>query len=119
MLDVCFSDSLVTVILYHLPVFLDMHIGTQSVLQSYHVANKFPFNWIKKQWAEGFHVTAMATSRRQWAVVSSNGTRFTNQVLVYSPPFMRLPDYSSFQDFPLKCLEPEVFALIQFIALNF
>ncbi|XP_056166945.1 casein kinase 1-like protein HD16 [Syzygium oleosum] len=58
-----------------------MSMGTQSVQQAYRVTSTFPFKWIKEKWAEGLHVTAMATSRRRWAVVVSDGTGFTDQAV--------------------------------------
>ena len=39
-----------------------MSKGSKFTQQSYKVAEAFPFEWIKKKWREGFHVTAMATS---------------------------------------------------------
>jgi len=86
--------------------FLDKHTGTWNIQQSCCVFEILPFKWIKKKWAEGLYVTAIATSGSQWAVVSTKGTRFTDQVLL-SSPFLLLPNYSSFQEFPWKCLEPE------------
>ncbi|XP_056166537.1 casein kinase 1-like protein HD16 [Syzygium oleosum] len=56
-------------------------VGMKSIRQSYRVTSKFPFKLIKKMWAEGFHVTAMATAGSQWVVVLSSGTRFTNQAV--------------------------------------
>ncbi|KAI6680002.1 hypothetical protein NL676_033883 [Syzygium grande] len=58
-----------------------MSMGTQSVQQAYRVTSTFPFKWIKEKWAEGLHVTAMATSRRRWAVVVSDGAGFTEQAV--------------------------------------
>ncbi|KAI6679998.1 hypothetical protein NL676_033879 [Syzygium grande] len=43
-------------------------VGMKSIRQSSRVTSKFPFKLIKKKWAEGFHVTAMATAGSQWAV---------------------------------------------------
>lgn len=42
--------------------------------------DSFPFEWIKKKWREAFHVTAMATSGTQWAVVMSRGAGYLDQV---------------------------------------
>lgn len=39
-----------------------MSKGTKFTQQSYKVSESFPFEWIKKKWREGFHVTAMTTS---------------------------------------------------------
>ncbi|XP_048134120.1 casein kinase 1-like protein HD16 [Rhodamnia argentea] len=61
--------------------FLDIQKGTQNIRQSCCVLETFPFEWIKKKWAEGFYVTAIATSGDQWAVVCSKGTRFTDQAV--------------------------------------
>lgn len=44
------------------------------------LADSFPFEWIKKKWREAFHVTAMATSGTQWAVVMSRGAGYLDQV---------------------------------------
>jgi hypothetical protein len=44
-------------------------------------ADSFPFEWIKKKWREAFHVTAMATSGTQWAVVMSRGAGYLDQVV--------------------------------------
>lgn len=44
------------------------------------VSDTFPFEWIKKKWKEGFHVTSIATAGSQWAVVMSRGTSYLNQV---------------------------------------
>ena len=43
------------------------------------VAEHFPYEWIKKKWRDGFHVTAMATAREQWAVVMSRNAGFADQ----------------------------------------
>ena len=43
------------------------------------VSDSFPFEWIKKKWREGFHVTAMATAGPQWAVVMSRNAGFQAQ----------------------------------------
>ncbi|KAF8023217.1 hypothetical protein BT93_F0657 [Corymbia citriodora subsp. variegata] len=61
--------------------FFDEHLGTWNVRQSCCVFHILPFKWIKKKWAEGLYVTAIATSGRQWAVVSTKGTRFTDQAV--------------------------------------
>lgn len=119
MLNCYFDDCLVTLYFTIYQFVLDMHIGPQRYWQAYRVASPFPFDWITKKWAEGLRVTSMATSRRNWAVVVSKGTVFTDQVLLSYSPLQRLADYSSFQNFPLKCLEPEDFDLIWFLALNF
>ena len=34
-----------------------MSRGTTYTQQSYKVADSFPFEWIKKKWREGFHIT--------------------------------------------------------------
>ena len=39
-----------------------MSKGTKFTQQSYKVSEAFPYEWIKKKWREGFHVTSMATS---------------------------------------------------------
>lgn len=57
-----------------------MSKGTKFTQQSYKVSDSFPFEWIKKKWREAFHVTAMATSGTQWAVVMSRGAGFLDQV---------------------------------------
>ena len=43
------------------------------------VSDSFPFEWIKKKWREGFHVTAMATAGPKWAVVMSRNSGFQAQ----------------------------------------
>ncbi len=43
------------------------------------MSDSFPFEWIKKKWREGFHVTAMATAGPQWAVVMSRNAGFQAQ----------------------------------------
>ncbi|KAK3438356.1 hypothetical protein EUGRSUZ_C02978 [Eucalyptus grandis] len=58
-----------------------MSKGTWNIQQSCCVFEIFPFKWIKKKWAEGLYVTAIATSGSQWAVVSTKGTRFTDQAI--------------------------------------
>jgi hypothetical protein len=44
------------------------------------VSDNFPYEWIKKKWREGFHVTAMATAAAQWAVVMSRNAGYSDQV---------------------------------------
>ena len=46
---------------------------------AWQVSDSFPFEWIKKKWREGFHVTAMATAGPQWAVVMSRNAGFQAQ----------------------------------------
>ncbi|KAI6668910.1 hypothetical protein NL676_003795 [Syzygium grande] len=58
-----------------------MSKGTRYLRQHLEVSDTFPFEWIKRQWAEGFHVTTMASSGSKWAVVTSNGSGFSHQVV--------------------------------------
>ncbi len=44
------------------------------------MSDNFPYEWIKKKWREGFHVTAMATAASQWAVVMSRNAGYSDQV---------------------------------------
>lgn len=44
------------------------------------VDGAFPYEWIRKKWREGFHVTSLATAGKnpgtqQWAVVMSRDCR--------------------------------------------
>ena len=85
-----------------------MSKGTRFTQQSYKVSDIFPFEWIKKKWREGFHISAMATgghpSRQpavspqpavcpwQWAIVMSRTTGWADQVraLLGMPVRMRM-----------------------------
>ncbi|XP_071693630.1 casein kinase 1-like protein HD16 isoform X2 [Rutidosis leptorrhynchoides] len=62
-----------------------MSMGTQYIQQSYKVSESFPFKWINKKWKEGYHVTAMATAGSKWAIVTSRGAGFTEQICVCDP----------------------------------
>ena len=73
-----------------------MSKGTRFTQQSYKVSDIFPFEWIKKKWREGFHISAMATGGHpnrppvvsppaavcpwQWAIVMSRTTGWADQV---------------------------------------
>lgn len=73
-----------------------MSKGTRFTQQSYKVSDIFPFEWIKKKWREGFHISAMATGGHpgrvpasysqsavcpwQWAIVMSRTTGYADQV---------------------------------------
>jgi len=62
-----------------------MSKGTKFTQQSYKVADTFPFEWIKKKWKEGFHITGLATGggekTPQWAVVMSRAAGFSDQCI--------------------------------------
>ena len=62
-----------------------MSKGTKFTQQSYKVADTFPFEWIKKKWKEGFHITSLATGggekNPQWAVVMSRSAGFQDQCI--------------------------------------
>lgn len=62
-----------------------MSKGTKFTQQSYKVAETFPFEWIKKKWKEGFHITSLATGggdkSPQWAVVMSRSAGFNEQCI--------------------------------------
>ena len=62
-----------------------MSKGTKFTQQSYKVADTFPFEWIKKKWKEGFHITSLATGggekSPQWAVVMSRTAGFSEQCI--------------------------------------
>ena len=62
-----------------------MSKGTKFTQQSYKVADTFPFEWIKKKWKEGFHITSLATGggekTPQWAVVMSRSAGFSDQCI--------------------------------------
>ncbi|XP_010051251.2 casein kinase 1-like protein HD16 [Eucalyptus grandis] len=58
-----------------------MSKGPQNCRQSYHVANTFPYGLIKRKWARGTYVTAMATVGGNWVVIMSSATGFVHQVV--------------------------------------
>ncbi|CAK0753731.1 hypothetical protein CVIRNUC_002242 [Coccomyxa viridis] len=59
--------------------------GTRWQQQSYKVDDKFPYDWVKRKWAEKFAVTSIATTMKggkpQWAVIMSRGSKYTKQVI--------------------------------------
>ncbi|CAG9463936.1 unnamed protein product [Pedinophyceae sp. YPF-701] len=56
-----------------------MSRGTRYTQQSYKISDTFPYEWIKKKWREGFHVTSMGTHGATWAVVMSRNAGFYDQ----------------------------------------
>ena len=44
--------------------------GTRWQQQSYKVDDKFPYDWVKRKWAEKFAITSIATSKKGGEPVS-------------------------------------------------
>ncbi|KAF8023216.1 hypothetical protein BT93_F0656 [Corymbia citriodora subsp. variegata] len=58
-----------------------MSKGPQNFQQFCHIANTFPYGWIKRKWALGTYVTAMTTVGSNWVVIMSSAAGFIHQVV--------------------------------------
>jgi hypothetical protein len=74
------------------------------------VDNAFPYEWIRKKWREGFHVTSLATAGKtpglqQWAVVMSRDCRRARP-LARPASLLRVARPSTRRAFNLACVKP-------------
>lgn len=70
-----------------------MSKGTKWTQQSYKVDEFFPYDWIRKKWREGFHVTSLATCGgrpQQWAVVMSRDCGYARRTPILLCSFLGL-----------------------------
>ena len=61
--------------------FIIMAGNTGYSMQTYHVSDQWPEEWIAKKTQEGYAITSMSRSKSQWLVVLSQGSGISRQIV--------------------------------------
>lgn len=77
--------------------FCAMNTGTGYAAQTVTHSAKFPLDWIRKNYADGYRITQLAGDASYWACAMSKGTSLTDQQILGPGPLPET-DYVAYRD---------------------